>query len=148
MINNNLCFFFFFNLQICVQPTGKITNLFLKQSISNATQLKESLPLSPAFDFSLFESSCRNKTVEGDDNTHCLSFDLNNENKNRDWQKFENDSHGNLLDDLQCVDNLPSPLEPVPSSHEDYHGFSSQGSNIPIISCNTGDSLCNSKSKK
>lgn len=91
---------------------------------------------SPTFDFPMFGI----EIGKGDDDTSLISLDPHSDNASNDFQIPEKGTPNNLLDDLQySSDNLPSPLKPMTSLQEDYHGFSIQGSNIPTIPCSTGD---------
>ena len=86
---------------------------------------------------------------KGDDDTSLISLDPHGDNISNDIQIAEKCSSNNLLDDMQCSDeNLPSPLKPIASLQDDYHGFSLQGSTIPTIPCNTGDLSFNSASSE
>ncbi|XP_011494921.1 PREDICTED: rab5 GDP/GTP exchange factor, partial [Ceratosolen solmsi marchali] len=132
------------------QYTSQIDyNSLTNQHNLNPVSKKEYSTPSPTFDFSLFEDNYKLESVKGDDNTSLISLDLHSNSINNEFQIPEETASINLLDDLQNnSENLPSPLKPSTSMQQDYHGFSIQGSTIPIIPCNTGDLLFNSNSEE
>ncbi|XP_058806155.1 rab5 GDP/GTP exchange factor [Phymastichus coffea] len=118
----------------------------LDDSLTNQQNLKigsnkdYSTP-SPTFDFPLFGMDIG----KGDDDTSLISLDPHSDSTSNDFQVPEKSTPNSLLDDIQYSnENLPSPLKPTTSLQEDYHGFAIQGSTIPTIPCNTGDSSYNS----
>lgn len=116
------------------------------QSDSSKVSLDFVTP-SPTFDFPPFASNYTLDCGKGDDETSLISLDSQNDMV--DCPLAEKSSTDSLLDEIQIADsNLPSPIKPTTSIHEDYHGFSIQGSNIPTIPCSTGDLSLNSNDFK
>ena len=107
------------------------------------TSINDFVTPSPIFDFPPFSSNYALESSKGEDETSLISLDSQNDMV--DYPLGKKSSTDSLLDDTQTSDsNLPSPLKPIASTHEDYHGFSIQGSNIPTIPCSTGDLSLNS----
>lgn len=137
-------------MQIYTQPPE---NQISDNSLSNQANLnvstKEYSTPSPTFDFPLFGGNYGIESGKGEDDTSLISLDPHSDNISNDFQVTEKSTPNSLLDDVQYGDdNLPSPLKPTASMHEDYHGFSIQGSTIPTIPCSTGDLSLNSLSSE
>lgn len=112
------------------------------QSDNSKASFDDFVTPSPTFDFTPFASNYALDSSKGDDENSLISLDSQNDMV--DCPLAEKSSTDSLLDDSQTADsNLPSPLKPIVSNQEDYHGFSIQGSNIPTIPCSTGDLFLN-----
>lgn len=123
--------------QIYSQSSDTKKDVLMMQSDNSKMSLDFVTP-SPTFDFPPFASNYTLDCVKGDDETSLISLDSQIDMV--DCPLAEKSSTDSLLDEIQIADsNLPSPIKPTTSIHEDYHGFSIQGSNIPTIPCSTGD---------
>ena len=125
-------------LQIYSNSIESKEDLLATQSENSKASIDVFVTPSPTFDFTPFASNYALDSSKGEDETSLISLDSQNDMV--DCPVAEKSSTDSLLDDSRVVDsNLPTPLKPTASSHEDYHGFSIQGSNIPTIPCSIGD---------
>lgn len=140
----NSCFTF----QIYSQTLNDETSETLASNSAHGSDYKgpsieDCITPSPTFDFPPFESDGLHGG-KGDDDTSLISLDTQCDLTAEESFLQDKDATDSLLDESQASSvNLPSPLKPVCPMREDYHGFSIQGSNIPTIPCNTGDSSLN-----
>ena len=130
-------------------------------SASNSTDF---LSASPLFGYSPFDTQSLDELATPDD-FHPINFIHGLTNINYDFDISDNSNDNSVAEDDKFVTNqiptelnfdasqamstsildsgdspneilLPSPIKPIVS---DYKGFSFQGTDIPTISCNTGD---------
>ncbi|XP_046734225.1 rab5 GDP/GTP exchange factor isoform X2 [Diprion similis] len=130
------------NIDIYPQALNDETNETLTSQIGdfNGPSIEDCITPSPTFDFPAFDSDGGLHGSKGDDDTSLISLDTQCDLTAEESYLQDRDNSDSLLDESQASGtNLPSPLKPVCSLREDYHGFSIQGSNIPTIPCNTGD---------
>ncbi|XP_033231167.1 rab5 GDP/GTP exchange factor isoform X2 [Belonocnema kinseyi] len=124
--------------QIYSHSVDSKEDLLATQSDNSKAAFDDFVTPSATFDFTAFVSNYTLDSGKGDDETSLISLDSQNDMV--DCPLAEKGSTDSLLDDSQTADsNLPSPMKPISSNQEYYHGFSIQGSNIPTIPCSTGD---------
>jgi len=101
--------------------------------------VEDSVTPSPTFDFPSFIADDSLEVSKAEDETSLISLDTQSDLASGETQLFKKQMADSLMDECLTPEaNLPPALKPI--SSEDYHGFTIQGSNIPTIPCNTGDS--------
>lgn len=111
----------------------------LSSDLMRTSLVEDSVTPSPTFDFASFV--CDNLELSrGEDETSLISLDTQSDLATGETsQLFKKHTTDSLMDECPTPEaNLPPALKPI--SSEDYHGFTIQGSHIPTIPCNTGDS--------
>lgn len=110
------------------------------------SSIEDCITPSPTFDFPPFDTDGGlDQASKGDDDTSLISLDPQYDLTINEMHIQDKDATDSLLDESHSFDaNLSSPMKPITSTHEDYHGFTIQGSHIPTIPCHTGDLSLNS----
>jgi len=109
----------------------------LSSDLMRTSLVEDSVTPSPTFDFPSFIADDSLEVSKGEDETSLISLDTQSDLAPGEAQLFKKHMTDSLLDDCPEA-SLPPVLKPI--SSDDYHGFTIQGSNIPTIPCNTGDS--------
>lgn len=111
----------------------------LSSDLMRTSLVEDSVTPSPTFDFPSFIGDDSLEVSRGEDETSLISLDTQSDLASGEAQLFKRHTADSLMDESPMPEvNLPPALKPI--SAEDYHGFTIQGSNIPTIPCNTGDS--------
>lgn len=112
----------------------------LSSDLMRTSLVEDSVTPSPTFDFPSLIGDDSLEVSKGEDETSLISLDTQSDVAPGESQLFKKHMTDSLIDESPTLEaNLcPSVLKPI--SSEDYHGFTIQGSNIPTIPCNTGDS--------
>lgn len=119
---------------IVPQVCSTIVNNSTQQNDARTSLIEDCVTPSPTFDFPSFMGDDSYDVSKAEDETSLISLDTQ-----CDFDTQQDKSANELLSAAHL--NLSSATE---SEKEDYHGFTIQGSNIPTIPCNTGDSSLNS----
>ncbi|XP_014485610.1 PREDICTED: rab5 GDP/GTP exchange factor isoform X2 [Dinoponera quadriceps] len=117
---------------------GVITDL--SSDLMRTSLVEDSVTPSPTFDFPSFIGDDSLEVSRGEDETSLISLDTQSDLATGETgQLFKKHTADSLMDESPTPEaNLPPALKPI--SSDDYHGFTIQGSHIPTIPCNTGDS--------
>ncbi|XP_026829022.1 rab5 GDP/GTP exchange factor [Ooceraea biroi] len=111
----------------------------LSNDLMRTSLVEDSVTPSPTFDFPSFIADDSLEVSKAEDETSLISLDAQSDLASGETQLFKKHMTDSLMDESPTPEtNLPPALKPI--SSEDYHGFTIQGSNIPTIPCNTGDS--------
>ncbi|XP_032686696.1 rab5 GDP/GTP exchange factor [Odontomachus brunneus] len=112
----------------------------LSSDLMRTSLVEDSVTPSPTFDFTSFICDNLEFSRGGEDDTSLISLDTQSDLATGETsQSFKKHTTDSLMDECPTPEaNLPPALKPITS--EDYHGFTIQGSHIPTIPCNTGDS--------
>lgn len=112
----------------------------LSSDLMRTSLVEDSVTPSPTFDFPSLIGDDSLEVSKGEDETSLISLDTQSDLAPGEAQLFKKHMTDSLIDESPTPEaNLPS-VGMKPISSEDYHGFTIQGSNIPTIPCNTGDS--------
>lgn len=117
------------------------STLMTEQSneLMRTSLVEGSVTPSPTFDFPSFIGDDSLEISKAEDEASLISLDTQSDIASGETQLFKKHTTDSLIDECHTPDaNLSPALKPI--SSEDYHGFTIQGSNIPTIPCNTGDS--------
>lgn len=111
----------------------------LSSDLMRTSLVEDSVTPSPTFDFPSFIGDDSLEVSRGEDETSLISLDTQSDLAPGEIPLFKKHTTDSLMDEcLTPETSLPPALKPI--NCEDYHGFTIQGSNIPTIPCNTGDS--------
>lgn len=110
----------------------------LSSDLMRTSLVEDSITPSPTFDFPSFMGDDSLEVGKGEDETSLISLDTQSDLAPGETSLLKRQADGLMDECLTSETNLPPALKPT--SCEDYHGFTIQGSNIPTIPCNTGDS--------